>query len=115
MATDAQKKKFDGSQESAPAKHDPGKPGAAKPAVAKKPDPVIYVGPNLSGDILISQFAVFRKIPDYIAKKVKEDRHFARLFVRVNDLASARQQLSTQGSSLARSFQTVLSGVKGVK
>ena len=75
----------------------------------------IYVGPNLSGDILVTRFSVFQNgFPPGIKARQEFDPHFKALFVPVSELAPAREQLKTPGSRLAIAFQAVEKTRKGV-
>ena len=85
---------------------------ACKPGTASKATgPWVYVGPNLGGDLLITQFSTFKnKLPLHIEQKAAADQDFKRLFVPVAELASARKRIGQPGSALARAFKSVLQG-----
>lgn len=74
-----------------------------------KPATVIYVGPNMGGNVPMSQFTVFKNgLPVYVADKVKTDPDFKRLFVPVADLNAARLELKNPISVKARAFNAIL-------
>ncbi len=86
---------------------------SSKTPAKETPDTVIYVGPNLSGDILISQFTVFKNgLPPYLAERTGADPVFKSLFVPLPGLTVARADLKNPGSRMARAFNTVRKGAK---
>jgi hypothetical protein len=84
------------------------KPQAAA-GTAQKKETLVYVGPNLSKGIMVSQFSTFRNgLPQHVANQAEADRDFARLFVPVKDLAAARVRIKTPGDQMAKAFVAVL-------
>ncbi len=86
-----------------------------KPPAKVVPGPAIYVGPNMGGNVPMSQFTVFKNgFPPYVAEKMKAEPDFKRLFVPVADLNAARIELKKPASVRARAFNAVLKN-RGVK
>jgi len=82
---------------------------APKAAAVEKKETLVYVGPNMSGDLLMTQFSTFRNgLPPHIEEKVKLDPDFKKLFVPVAELAPARNILKNPGSAIARAFNAVV-------
>lgn len=82
---------------------------SSKKTTAKKNAPQVYVGPNISGDILITQFSTFRNgLPATMKAAVEADKNLETLFVAVNDLAEARQQIKFPSTRLGRAFAAVM-------
>lgn len=70
---------------------------------------LVYVGPNMAGDLTLRTHTVFRGgLPGHLKKAVAQDRELAALFVPVADLAGARVQLKKQGSPLQRAHNETL-------
>lgn len=83
----------------------PGKKTPPKKAGAKKKETMVYVGPNMSGKLLLTQFSTFRNgLPKHIEEAVKTDAALKRLIVPVSDLSMARQQIKKAGTGLAKAF-----------
>jgi len=71
--------------------------------------PLVYVGPNLGRDLLMTQFSTFKNgLPFPVKERFDLDQEFASLFVKVTDLGISRVKLSDPGSSLARAFRSVV-------
>ena len=82
----------------------------------KKKQSLVYLGPNLSGGILIGQFSVFQNgLPGPIKERCQADPHFKRLFIPTKELATAREQLKRPGSLLDKAFRAVSRNPEGVK
>lgn len=91
------------------------KPAAVKKApVAKKlaassPKPVVYIGPNMGGDLPMTQFTVYRGgLPGPIKGRVDADKDFSRLFVSVTDLPAARAELKNKKSVRGLAYAAVM-------
>ncbi|MCP4021572.1 MAG: hypothetical protein GY729_07005 [Desulfobacteraceae bacterium] len=80
-----------------------------KKAVQKKEPTLVYVGPNITGDLLLNQFSTFRNgLPGHIKEKVESDKNFSRLFIPVEKLAKARDELKKPSSTLGRILKAIL-------
>lgn len=91
-----------------------GKAFFPKKAVPKAP--VVYVGPNMGGDLPMLQFTVYRNgLPRLVKDRFDSDPDFARLFCPSEDLNKARAELKTPGSVKARAFNAVFKKRKGNK
>lgn len=67
---------------------------------------LVYVGPNLAGDLHIAQFTVYRNdLPAPIKTAIKADAVLGRLFVPVTQLAQARTELTKASSVLTQAAQ----------
>lgn len=79
--------------------HKKNKPAVGQKAAAKPA--LVYVGPNLAGDLRLAQFTVFRGgLPKEVQAVVEADAVMGRLFVPVADLAQARADMSKASSVL---------------
>jgi hypothetical protein len=79
----------------------------------KKPSakgvPLVYIGPNMGRDLLITQFSTFKNgLPLPVKERFDSDKEFKVLFVPVADLGSARAKLADPGSRLGRAFRAVV-------
>ena len=84
------------------------KAGAKATKQAKgQPESLVYVGPNLAGDLRLSQFTVYRGLPAEVKAATKEDPVLARCFVPVTKLAQARKDLAKEASPMAKAFGQV--------
>jgi len=81
---------------------------AQNDAPAKGAQALVYVGPNMGGDLPMQQFTVFRGgLPVPVKARVDQDQDFADLFVPVAELSAARAALERAGTELKRAFGTV--------
>ncbi len=88
------------------------KKAASKAVAAGKKETLVYVGPNMGGDLLMTQFSTFRNgLPLHIEEKGKKDPDFKKLFVPVADLATARTRLKESGTAIARAFASVAKSI----
>lgn len=70
---------------------------------AKRPGAMVYVGPNLSGELLISSYAVFKGgYPPHVQARMDSDPDFAGLFVPVAELSSARRKMADANHRLSK-------------
>lgn len=77
---------------------------------------VVYVGPNMGGELLMQQFTVFRAgLPEMVQARADADPDFAALFVPVPELAEARGALSRPGSAVKSAFDAVWRGYLAAK
>lgn len=71
--------------------------------------PLVYVGPNMAGELTMRQYTVYRNgLPAHLAAAVEEDKELQSLFVPLADLAGARQDLNKKGSRLHRAHGETL-------
>jgi len=69
---------------------------------------LVYVGPNMGGELPMQQFTVFRGgLTDAVKTRCEQDLEFAALFVPVSGLSQARQALERTGSELHRAYGSV--------
>lgn len=129
MAQDGKNKNYAGAPARAPAAEAaaPAAEPAAKPveprraAAVSRPAPVkdpalVYVGPPMTGALLLGRFQAFRNgLPAAITARMESDAAFKRLFVPAKELALACKKLSERGSRLACSYQAVVNSLKGGK
>ncbi|MCG8637480.1 MAG: hypothetical protein MI863_26875 [Desulfobacterales bacterium] len=81
------------------------------PKLPKLPDPAVYIGPNMGGELPMTQFNVYRKgLPAPVKDRFESDPAFAKLFVPVADLAGARLKLKDPASDAAKAFRAVVKG-----
>jgi len=76
----------------------------------KKPESIIYVGPMLP-NLALTQFKIFRGLPDHLKKKCKENKHFDRVFVKRTGFAKAAQDLKNKNSIMSISYNEVAKGL----
>lgn len=76
----------------------------------KKPESIIYVGPMLT-ELALTQFKIFRGLPDNLKEKCKENKHFGRVFVKRTDFAKAAQDLKNKNSIMSISYREVAKGL----
>jgi hypothetical protein len=70
---------------------------------------LVYIGPNMGRDLLMTQFSTFKNgLPFPVKERFDADKEFKALFVPVADLGSARAKLGDPGSRLARAFRAVV-------
>jgi hypothetical protein len=70
---------------------------------------LVYIGPNMGRDLLMTQFSTFKNgLPLPVKERFDSDKEFKTLFVPVADLGSARAKLNDPGSRLARAFRAVV-------
>ena len=82
-----------------------------KAAAPKLPDPAVYIGPNMGGELPMTQFNVYRGgLPGPVQERVTSDPEFAKLFVSVDGLSAARQELKNPASVKAKAFRAVVKG-----
>lgn len=73
---------------------------------------VIYIGPTIPG--LVERNRIYLgHLPEEVTQRRIEDPYFGRLFVPVDQLITARQEMETPGSVLAVSFKKVSESLKG--
>ena len=77
-----------------------------KPVVPKH---AVYVGPNLSGDLPMTRFNVYKNgLPPQVQQRFDSDSEFAKLFIPVADLAAVKPKLKDPASNLAKACLAVL-------
>lgn len=78
-----------------------------KKAVKKKA--TVYIGPSLEG---LPQYSVFieGELPAYVAQKVKANENVAGLFVPLDELAQARQDILKPGHLLNYYLKQLMQG-----
>ena len=82
------------------------------PAEIKRPEQVIYIGPNLPGGLL-QRYTVFKGgIPLHITQITEKCPALQGLFVPVENFATAEQSLSAIGSAGNSLFSQVLDYIK---
>ncbi|MBI9092468.1 MAG: hypothetical protein JEZ12_24895 [Desulfobacterium sp.] len=70
---------------------------------------LVYIGPNMGRDLLMTQFSTFKNgLPLPVKEQFDSDKEFKALFVPVADLGSARAKLADPGSRLARAFRAIV-------
>lgn len=68
----------------------------------------MYIGPTVPG--IVEKNRIFRgTLPERVRKEADGNPSFARLIIPVDDLVTARRQLSVKGSVLAVSFEEIQS------
>ncbi|MDH5525150.1 MAG: hypothetical protein OEY01_14335 [Desulfobulbaceae bacterium] len=81
----------------------------AKPVATAANTPLVYVGPNMGGELTLRQYTVYRNgLPAHLAGAVESDTEMQKLFVPVADLQSARAELNKKGSRLHRAHGETL-------
>jgi len=85
------------------------------PDAIKRPEQLIYIGPNLPGGVL-QRYTVFKGgIPLHIAETTEKCPAIKGLFVPVNQLSNAEQSLKTAGTVENTLFNAVVDHVRGGK
>lgn len=80
-----------------------------KPVQKKKIEPVVYIGPNMGGELPITQFSVHKNgVSAMVKARMEKDANFAKLFVSPADLTIARQQLKSPASVIFKAFNAVV-------
>ncbi|MCP4160051.1 MAG: hypothetical protein GY760_08260 [Deltaproteobacteria bacterium] len=76
----------------------------------KVPGPQIYIGPNISTPVSLSQFTTFKGGLPVEIKGFAEQKHLSikKLFVPVSDLQNAMNQLNNPASLLSQTVRRVL-------
>lgn len=83
-----------------------------KREVAKKPQTLVYAGPNLPGGIL-SQYTTFRgELPQHVVTLQEKYEGFDKLFVEPSGLRAFEQKAMQAGTSQHRAYQNALKGGK---
>lgn len=86
----------------------PGKKTNKKEGVRKKEQSLIYVGPNMGGDLPLTKFSVFKnRLPGHIEVEVKKDSNLARLFVPIEALVKTRAKLKDEHSLVSKASKAV--------
>ena len=69
---------------------------------------LVYVGPNMGGDLPMTRFTVFRNgLPKPVKNRFEKDPVFASVFVPVDRLAAAKQELKDPASAVYKSVAAV--------
>lgn len=71
----------------------------------------MYIGPTVPGVATINRIYI-GKLPDKVEDRKSKDPYFANLFIPVNQLVTARQNLQDKNSVLAVSYLKVLNSLK---
>ena len=81
----------------------------------KEPDLLVYIGPNMGGDLPMTQFTVYRGgLPKLVQNRFNSDPDFARLFVDPSELDAARAELKNKSSLKGQAYTAaVKSKIKG--
>lgn len=71
----------------------------------------MYVGPTVPGLVTKNRIYI-GSLPDRVEERKKRDSYFANLFIPVDQLVTARQNLQNQNSVLAVSYREVSKNIK---
>jgi len=80
------------------------------------PETVIYCGPTLPRQYALQQYHIFNGgLPAHVQDIIAKCPSISNLIVPVNELATTRIAISTQGSSQSSLYQTIIASFKGAK
>ncbi len=66
----------------------------------------MYLGPTVPG--VAKENQIYKgDLPDKAAERVKNDKHFARLFIPMDKVMEARQKMQAEGSVLSIAYENV--------
>ena len=71
----------------------------------------MYIGPTVPGVVTQNRIYI-GKLPDKVEDRKSKDPYFSNLFIPVDQLVTARQNLQDKNSVLAVSYFKVLTGLK---
>ncbi len=83
------------------------------PVTPVVPKHAVYVGPNLTGDLPMTRYNVYKNgLPPQVKERFDTDPEFAKLFVPVADFAALKPKLKDPASDLSKACIAVLKNQK---
>jgi len=81
--------------------------------VTEKKEKIVYVGPNMGGSLPMTRFRVYSGgLPKLVQARVDADANFAKMFVSVDQLDKARDQIRNKKSVLGKAYLALKKGGK---